>query len=161
MMFPRKHALVGVLIVSLWNGLHGSDENGDLSFLGQLETAYYITSERRTEFFFPKRFDNGMVEHSCLVIPGYSGNEVTCMWNVLPGGGPAPVEPMIYPAEMSGTIHAEWQVMYRDTATGRSIPIIHPVDYWVVAMDHPPDLRVRVETLPPPGMTPQYGGWHH
>ena len=149
-------AFIGVLIVSLWSGLYGSDENGgiilpDLSFLGQLETAYYITTERRTEFFFPKRFDNGMVVHSCLVIPGYSGNEVTCMWNAVPGAGPAPVEPMIYPAEMSGKIHAEWQVMYLDAATGRTVPIIHPVDYWVVAMDYPPDLRLRVATLPAPG----------
>lgn len=94
-----------------------------------------------------------MVVHSCLVIPGYSGNEVTCMWNTIPGAGPAPVEPMIYPAEMSGKIHAEWQVMYLDAATGRSIPVIHPVDYWVVAMDYPPDLRLRVATLPAPGIT--------
>ena len=158
MVFTRCQAFISVLIVSPWNGLLGSAENGgiilpDLSFLGQLETAYYITTERRTEFFFPKRFDNGMVEHSCLVIPGYSGNEVTCMWNVSPGAGPAPVEPMIYPAEMSGKIRAEWQVMYRDTVTGRSIPMIHPVDYWVVALDYPPDLRVRVETLPSSGRT--------
>lgn len=143
---------VTLILLLQWHGLQGEGDvySVDLSFLSKFETAYFIASEKRTEFFFPKRLDDGSVQHACLILPALSGSEVSCMSAASRSSEQvtSPTEAVKYAAELRGKFHGEWHILYRNAQTGVSSPVIEYVDYWVVAMETAPDLRVRVSMFP-------------